>query len=285
MSVPDFSPYLIITDLDGTFFGKSARLVERNLTAIEYFKAHGGHITAGTGRIPANIRRSIPHCGELFNAPAVTANGAFIYDLTADTCLRGTPMEPTAVKAAVELVQSLTDRVGARVSTPKAFLVNRNRMNDAILRDLGERATFGGEILPVEQWQTEGALWYKIVFRGEYEDLAAIRPVVEATFGDIFEYSVSSPRFFELQKKGTTKATGLRFVADLMARRLGHPVTAIAVGDQENDLPMLRAADIAACPANAVDAVKAVCGMHLCDHDEGCIGDLIEILRYKGTRS
>ena len=276
--MPDYSPYLIVTDLDATFFGTGARLVERNLTAIEHFKAHGGHITAGTGRIPANIRRSIPQCGELFNAPAVTANGSFIYDLTADVCLHSTPMDPVAVKAAVELVQSLSHRVGARVSTRKAFLVNENRMNDAILRDLGERSSFGGEILPVEQWQTEGALWYKIVFRGEYEDLSAIRPVVEAAFGDIFEYSVSSPRFFELQKKGTTKATGLRFVADYMAEKLGHPVTTIAVGDQENDLPMLKAADMAACPENAVDAVKAVCGMHLCHHDEGCIGELIERL-------
>ncbi len=278
MSTVDFSRYLIVTDLDGTFFGKGARQVERNLSAIEHFKAHGGHITAGTGRIPANIRRDIPNCGELFNAPAVTANGAFIYDLAADECLHSTPMDPTYVKAAVELVQSLSDRVGARVSTRKAFLVNENRINDAILRDLGERVSFGGEILPVEQWQTEGALWYKIVFRGEYEDLAAIRPTVEAAFGDIFEYSVSSPRFFELQKKGCTKATGLRFVAGYMADKLGHPVTMVAVGDQENDLPMLGAADIAACPDNAVDAVKSVCNLRLCHHDAGCIADLIERL-------
>ncbi len=276
--MPDYSRYLILTDLDGTFFGKSARLVDRNLAAIEHFKAHGGHIAPGTGRIPANIRRDIPNCGEIFNAPAVTANGAFIYDLTADLCLHSTPMDPTYVKAAVELVQSLSDRVGARVSTRKAFLVNENRINDAILRDLGERVSFGGEILPVELWQTEGALWYKIVFRGEYEDLAAIRPAVEAAFGDIFEYSVSSPRFFELQKKGCTKATGLRFVADYMADKLGHPVTTVAVGDQENDLPMLRAADVAACPENAVEAVKEVCGVRLCHHDEGCIADLIERL-------
>ena len=26
---------------------------------------------------------------------------------------------------------------------------------------------------------------------------------------------------------------------------------------------------------HAVEAVKAVCALHLCDHDEGCIADLI----------
>ena len=275
----DFSRYLIVTDLDGTFFGKGARLVERNLAAMERFKAGGGHITAGTGRIPTNIRKDIPACGELFNAPAVTANGAFIYDLTADTLLHSTPMDAEAVLAAARLVESLNPRVGMRVSTGKSFLVNRDRLNDAILRDIGgDPDTYEGEVLPLALWRTQGALWYKMVFRGEPEDLLSIRPAVESAFGNTFEYSVSSPRFFELQKKGCTKATGLSRVTRYLAGKLGHPVDTVAVGDQENDLPMLMAADIAACPTNAVDAVKAVCDLCLCHHDEGCIADLIEHL-------
>ena len=277
--MPDYSRYLIVTDLDGTFFGKGARLVEENLTAIEGFKAAGGHVTVGTGRVPTNIRKDIPLCGELFNAPAVTANGAFIYDLSTDELLQSTPMDPESVLAAARLVESLNPRVGMRVSTGKYFLVNRDRLNDAILRDIGgDPDKYAGEVLPLSAWRTEGAGWYKMVFRGEYEDLISVRPAVEATFGDTFEYSVSSPRFFELQKKGCTKATGLRFVADRLAEALGHPVVTVAVGDQENDLPMLMAADIAACPANAVEIVRSVCSLHLCHHDEGCIADLIRRL-------
>lgn len=279
----DYSHYLIVTDLDGTFFGKGARLVERNLAAMETFKAGGGHITAGTGRIPTNIRKGIPICGELFNAPAITANGAFIYDLTRDECLQATPMDPEATLAAARLVESLNPHVGMRVSTGKSFLVNRDRLNPAILRDVGgDPDTYAGDVLPLSLWETVDARWYKMVFRGEAEDLLAVRPAVEAAFGDTFEYSVSSPHFFELQRKGCTKATGLRFVAEYLAEKLGHPVTTVAVGDQENDLPMLLAADIAACPANAVDAVKAACSLHLCHHDEGCIADLIERLEEKG---
>ena len=280
----DLSSYLIITDLDGTFFGKGARLVEENLAAVADFKAAGGHITVGTGRVPTNIRKDIPLCGELFNAPAVTANGAFIYDLSADVCLHSTPMDPEAVLAAARLVESLNPRVGMRVSTGKYFLVNRDRLNDPVLRDIGgDPDKYAGEVLPLSAWRTEGAQWYKMVFRGEPEDLLSIRPAVEAAFGDTFEYSVSSPRFFELQKKGCTKATGLRFVADRLAEALGHPVVTVAVGDQENDLPMLMAADIAACPDNAVEIVKSVCSMHLCHHDEGCTADLIRRLGDRGN--
>ena len=187
-------------------------------------------------------------------------------------------IDKEATLAAARLVESLNPRVGMRVSTGTEFLVNRDRINNAILRDIGDPALYAGDVLPLTEWRTEGAKWYKMVFRGEYEDLQHVRPAVEAAFGDAFEYSVSSPRFFELQQKGCTKATGLRFVAELLEQQCGHPIVTVAVGDQENDLPMLMAADIAACPANAVDAVKAVCRFHLCHHDEGCIADLIQHL-------
>ena len=42
------------------------------------------------------------------------------------------------------------------------------------------------------------------------------------------------------------------------------------------DLEMLRAADVAVCPENAIDSVKEICDLCLCDHKQGVIADLIE---------
>lgn len=47
----DFSNILILTDLDGTFFGKHAKIIQRNIDAIEYFKAKGGRFSIATGRV------------------------------------------------------------------------------------------------------------------------------------------------------------------------------------------------------------------------------------------
>jgi hydroxymethylpyrimidine pyrophosphatase-like HAD family hydrolase len=63
----------------------------------------------------------------------------------------------------------------------------------------------------------------------------------------------------------------MRRVSPDMAAR-----TLIACGDYENDIPMLKAADIAICPANAMDEVKKICDFVLCDCDEGLIADIIE---------
>ena len=49
----------------------------------------------------------------------------------------------------------------------------------------------------------------------------------------------------------------------------------ICVGDQENDIDMLMAADIPACPDNSIPAVKQISKIQLCHHRDGCIADLI----------
>ncbi len=306
--MPDFRHILMVTDLDATFFSHPSRLSPRNVEAIRYFTANGGRFTAATGRIPPNIYKAIPDCETLFNAPAITANGAYIYDLAAHTCVHSEPMDPHKAKEAALFVQNLTERVGARVSTESGILVNADRIVPSLMRDMGlipDAKTVPGTdtyvnaagepvsgladptkltipagahatVLPVADWDPEAEPWYKMVFRGEPADLSAIRPLVDERFGAWFETNTSSPRFYELQNKGCTKASGLGWLSNRLAAEDGHPYLTVAVGDEENDLPMLRAADLSGCPANATDLVKSVVHYHLCHCDEGCIADMIE---------
>lgn len=49
-----------------------------------------------------------------------------------------------------------------------------------------------------------------------------------------------------------------------------------AIGDYQNDLAMLQAADVACCPDNASLEVKRVCDQILCHHSQGAVAALIE---------
>lgn len=271
----DFSGVLLATDLDGTFFGRHATMVERNLRAVERFKSLGGHFTCATGRLCPNIRRAIPDCAALFNAPAVTCNGAFIYDFTTETVLDMTCMNAPLLKEALALVECMNPNVGMRISTTRGYLVNANRLNPAIRTEMSS-SHFVGEAQPLEAWETEGAEWYKVVLRGEYGELCAVRDKLMPLYGANFEFCASSPTFCEMQAKGCTKATGVAFVADFIARREGHPVMTVTAGDYENDLPMLREADLSGAPENALDMAKAAAKLVLCHHEEGCIAQLID---------
>lgn len=275
--MPDFSRFLLASDLDGTFFGPRATLLERNLKAVDYFKAHGGHFTTATGRVVPNINRVITDCGGLFNAPAITSNGAYIYDYATQTAIHKTEMNAPALKELILKVEEMNPSIGMRVSTDMGFLVNGSRLTPMIQKEISS-PHFVGEIIPAKEWDVENAHWYKVVLRGTYEELCAIRDELYPAWGELFEFCSSSPTLFEMEAKGCTKATGVAYVADLLEKRYGHPITAVTVGDQENDLPMLREADISACPENALDSVKRVAKWRLCHHAEGCVAELIERL-------
>ena len=280
--MPDFSNILLATDLDGTFFGSHATMVERNLEAVAYFKAHGGHFIAATGRVCPNIARVIPNAGELFNAPCVTSNGAYIYDFLRGEVLRTTRMDAQKLKALVLEVEAFNPNIGMRVSTDKGFLVDANRLNDMMLSEVNSKH-FVGEVIPAEAWDTQSAEWYKMVLRASFEELCQAREVLYPAYADYFEFCSSSPTLFEMQAKGCTKWGGVTYVAHLLSQKLGHPLTIVTIGDQENDLPMLAGAHISACPENALDVVKATAKLQLCHHTQGAVAELIEYLKeYEG---
>ena len=96
-------------------------------------------------------------------------------------------------------------------------------------------------------------------------------------FPDVFEYNRSRPTTLELQMKGTNKASLLPAYRDFLAKN-GENRRVYMCGDYENDEVMLRAADVAVCPANALPSIKAICNHCFCSNDDGVIADLIQYL-------
>ena len=278
----DFSHILLATDLDGTFFGRGASLLEKNLDAVEYFKANGGHVMAATGRVCSNLLRVVPHAAEVFNTPSVTSNGAYICNFATGEVLDRTPMNAAATKRLVLELESFDPNVAMRVSDDRGFLVNGDRINEMMQREI-DSPHFVGDVIPARLWDDQNASWYKMVLRGDHETLCRVRDTVYPAYADCFEFSASAPTLFEMQAKGCTKATGISFVAKYMEARLGRPLTVVAVGDQENDIPMLAAAHLSACPDNALAAVKELAKIHLCHHTEGAVAELIAYLDEQGS--
>ena len=124
--------------------------------------------------------------------------------------------------------------------------------------------------------------WYKMVFVGDPDRILQVRRDFEHVFGERFGKTTSSARALEVQLPHSSKAVGInkmrKLTPELGAR------TIIACGDYENDIPMLKAADIAVCPANALDEVKEICDLVLCHCDEGLIGDIVEAIEAEKIR-
>lgn len=264
---------MIMSDLDGTFFGKHATVVPRNLGAIERFKANGGLFTFASGRTQSNLFNVLPDAASIVNAPLSLSNGSCLYDAAKRRPVKEYLLDPVGALEAVRFIRERFGELGMRISTTEGFLVAPG--DSVALENLRPVDPANIVIMPESEWNADD--WYKIVVVGEPERLEDVRQACAARFGDALGYDKSGKRLFELHRRDRTKASMIDTYRELYASR-GTELTVCAVGDYENDRDMLRAADIAVCPANATDEVKGICDLCLCENTEGVIADLIDYL-------
>ncbi len=264
-----FSDFLIASDLDGTFINKQGAMVQRNLDAIARFTAGGGRFTLNTGRPHITVAPTLGDPRQILNAPSSHCNGAYLYDFQTGEFFFEEFLSPADVTEFLDFSRTycadLAIRANAReqirVLVPEGCEPPKIPGCDCYTC---ERST--------ENWKTDD--WFKLVFVSDPARILQVRRDFERVFGERFGKSTSSARSLEVQLPTSSKAVGLEKM-----RRLSPEIascTIIACGDFENDIPMLKTADIAICPANAMDEVKEICDFVLCDCDDGVIADIIE---------
>ena len=113
-----------------------------------------------------------------------------------------------------------------------------------------------------------------MVFLDTPENLNLLEQSLRERFPDVFEYNRSAKTALELQMSGVNKSILFdSFRAHYKMQ--GREIKLYACGDNENDIAMLKKADVAVCPSNAIDRVKSVSDICLCSNNEGVIADLI----------
>lgn len=264
---------LIASDLDGTFLGKKSRIVQENVDAVRAFCAEGGLFTFATGRHHEHILQVLPETPALCNIPVIFANGGYLYDYATRRVLSETYMDIELTSELMRYVRAEHRRVGFRATTPQGFITDGRTdfMRRFIEQARGEQ--YSVEVAPLEGWTQR--LWYKVVFRGMPEDIEALSADLRTQFGEMLEINRSSPTFLEVQRLGCSKGTMLEVLRRVYTQLRGRPIKTVGVGNHENDLSLLSAADISACPADAEPFVLERADMTLRPHDEGALADLI----------
>lgn len=268
-----FDDILIVTDLDGTFLNSSERIPESNEAAVEYFKAGGGSFTVATGRVAQHVYSAIPQIAELINFPAVTCNGACLYDFRTGKTVVDHPMTHRDVMDIVEYIRAEYPQAGIRASSPDYCYVTtaQDLEKPLIAGDFERNKNVGHLVAPETEW--EKAVIYKIVIRIDSDILPCAMEGLKARFGDRFSVTQSWPTIIDIQLGGINKGRTLK---DYVRSTQGKNVKIYACGDYVNDLELLQAADISVCPSNAHPKIKEISRLCLCDNDEGLIAALIK---------
>lgn len=271
-----FDGMLLLSDYDNTLLYTEEALrdgsprppmSQRNLDGIRRWMAEGGRFAVATGRALEAFRR---HAHEVpMNAPIIVDNGGAIYDLEREQYVVKNflpDIAPVHIAAMAErfphvALELYPDADFVQVLRPTAW-------NERHAKLTGARYE---EITALDPATAPKPL-VKALFVGEKEDLDELRAaMVQEGLTEYYELIFSSGELLELTAKGANKGEMARKLEKLLDCH-----TLLCVGDHMNDLPMLKAADRAFCPANAVPEVLSSGATVVCHCLEGSIGDIVE---------
>ena len=267
----DFSNYTIISDLDGTIFSHGA-LIPQNAEPIKRFTAGGGHFTIATGRNHTTLIKNAPDLVELINAPALLCNGTYFYDFKKNERLGERCLTPEQAKLILSFSEKYFPNVPYRLSLFDG--IRCQKIEGYVANDVAYYGVESSEVSPVSTWPLDD--WYKVVFREEPEVLAEVRRVFEEKCsGNGISVFKTARLCLEMQNELSDKGKGVDWVRTQLPNGGGK---VIACGDFENDIGMLKAADVAICPENASDEVKRICDHVLCPAKDGLINDILKLI-------
>lgn len=257
-----FKGRLLVCDMDGTLLDRSSKVSRENKEALERFTDGGGLFTLATGRMEISV---LPYYKELpVNVPAILYNGASIYDFEKSKTLWEDNLEPDVirpVKLAIERFPGLGVQFyhGGTVY----YVKDNVYMEEHRLREKFEPVRVGIDEVPQP--------WTKIILEWHPEKLRLVEEFLNG-FSEPFGMVYSEPQFLELLNTNTSKGNALKMLTSLLG-----PVKpcVIAMGDNLNDVDMIKTADIGIAVENAHEKLKAAADVCCTRHDLNAVAEVI----------
>lgn len=256
---------LIILDIDGTLLNSRKEIPEETMTALRRVCAAGKTVAFGTGRAVPELKDLIDLLPEI--RYAVFASGAGLYD-THEKKAFGLHVIPSE-KAAQILSLVRGKDIMPQLVLPDRVVIQKThmeRLSDfhmSVYRPLYEKAmTLVPDIQAFAQSCREPYLKINL-YHTSVGARVQTRSQLECPDLELVYSEVTS---VECSAAGVSKGSGLERLCALLHIP---PRDVIAVGDADNDIPMLRAAGLGVAMGNAPDYVKASAKHVVSDLDHG----------------
>ena len=248
-----YQGFLLLSDIDGTLTIRGGNVSNANLDAILRFQEGGGLFSFATGRLPSYIQK-FPFRS---NAPVITINGTLLCSQD------GTPL------VQMPMDDDYSDVIRYILARhPGIRQINRHELSGMREWKRTVPSTDAGILLngtPVNK--------FVIICDTEEETLALMADML-TRYGNRYEFDRSWPVGLEMHRKGSGKGACIRRMREM----LPDVHTIIAVGDYENDITMLREADIGCAVANALPSVKAAADRVIVSNEDHAIAYIIDTL-------
>lgn len=260
-------PRWIVTDLDGTLVDRDLAMVPRSRDALRRFLAAGGEVVIATGRSGRSMR---PYYDELgLRGPAILLNGAQVADpVTGQVLLDRRFPADTWVR-----IRAVLDRLAVASAAAVAYVGDRAfQVGSAPLVDAyADRDRV--PVHPLPDWAAVPTPVSKVL-------VACATPAVAAELAALIARAelpvaviASENTYVEMLPVGSDKGAALRWLA---AYRRVPLADVAAIGDNPNDIPMLRQAGLGVAVDGGHPAVRSAADLVVGSCTDGAVADLVE---------
>ncbi|MBQ7083613.1 MAG: HAD family phosphatase [Anaerotignum sp.] len=240
---------MVFSDMDGTLLWKELHISVENKEAIQKAVDKGVDFVICTGRGVFGVESHLQELGLIGKKGYVICqNGAAIYDLKNMEMVLKKSFSPA-------LVAPVSDFARAFGDIELFYYDNRNFMCEKMTPVVEKYCQVMKTSPRIVSRPTEyDGEFTKCLFSGPRVHLEKIKSYAEELLGDQVNLFYSSEKYLEFVVKGVDKGSAL----EAAAKQAGVDLKdTIAIGDSDNDLPMIRKAGLGVAMINGEAHVKA----------------------------
>lgn len=259
---------LICCDLDGTLLTDDKQITEENKRAIEQFREKGGHFVLSSGRPLAGVKPLIDKLNLHNNTDAtLTYNGGVIALNNNGKVLMSKTIDGKLVKELYNESLRLNtyfhffgEDGTLYTSKPNQYTAVEEKINGI------NAVTIDPNTIHDE------TKFIKAMMVGESDILDKAKENLNPKFSNL-QVVRSSNIFLEFQSKDVSKGKGLLFLKEYYNLK---DEETMALGDEENDLSMIKAAYYGVAMENARDSLKKIAKYITLDNNNSGVAEAIK---------
>jgi len=250
--------HLIAIDLDGTLLNSAKRITDTTAAILrDARRTRNVHIVLASARPPRTV---LPfHTLLDLDTPMINYNGALVYDPTDKRVLLHRPIPAKTSRGIVELARRTYPRVLVSAEILDRWYTDRV---DTAYQTETARLVEPDAVAPIDDWPAEAVT--KLLLLGPQERLIEIACAIARDYTHQVVLLQTEDKLLQIMHATVSKADALRAVAAEMSVAREQ---VMAIGDNANDVDMLRWAGVGVAMGNAAPEAKAVADFITDHHD------------------
>lgn len=259
---------LVIFDLDGTALKSDKTVSQRFQNAVSGATDKGIEFAFASGRTLESIIEFIEKVPALpTDTYIIACNGALIWQRKSNKIIRFDLLEQSDI--------SVINDFAARINHACYLIQDRTLYTpagDAFTSDVRKYSTLQVKTSGID-WSSNELATPKMMFIAAYNEIDNIQSKIPPFLQERYHFVRSEPNYLEVMKKGVNKGSACQFLSDYLvipASRI------IAVGDEYNDVEMLKFAGLGVAMENARREVKELADWVTLSNDDDGAAFVIE---------